>query len=311
MSQHPPPPPAEAEGDTSPRALAGRPVHELLERATRTGVGRALGRRFLAALRGSEDPDAQVGAVLLLFHLARRGDSVAQIEFMLLRPSLEETIPYKPPDFLGRDVELNRLWDDVQEAMTRADPRDRVPVFPFKVGPSPEVALFEGLPELRSLVTSTLGQDLRQQAVRLGAMLDLESAEDIERLESFLRSVGAWAALEPEARGLACLGHLYLAVHLRRHTMFSTLNERRSDALRIGLSALGASLDSLQIAAAFLAAEGDHVEGHQKVLELIIDYLGWCHRQGLDPLAPEAIEAYAGEGRLPEMVLAGGRRRRR
>ncbi len=330
MPRPPPPLPAASDGDTSPEEIARRPVHEILERATRTGVGRGLGRRYLGALRSSEDPSAQVAAVLLLFHLARRGDTVAQTEFMLLRPALEEAIPHAPPDFLGRDAELHRLWDEVREAMTRADPRERVPVFPFKAGPSPEFALFSGLPdldqddaavaaeretqrsaELRSLVTATLGQDLRQQVVRLGAMLDLSSAEDVEVLEGFLRSVGAWAALEPEARGLACLGHLYLAVHLRRHTIFSTLNDRRTDALRVGLSALGSSLDSLQTATSFLAAEGDHLEGFHKVLELVIDYLSWCHRQGRDPVEAEAIEGYAGEGRLPEMVLSGGRRRRR
>jgi len=333
MASPPPPPHVALDEGLSVEQLAKESVATLLERGVATGVGRALSRRYLSALRSREDAEGQVASVLLLFHMARRGDNVAQVEFMLLRPALAAAIPATAPAFLGKAAELHRLWDEVKQAMSRADPRERVPVFPFKGGEGPEVALFEGdadLPdfdfdpevveaeretarsgELRNLVTKSLGQDLRQQVVHLGQMLDLSSAEDLDRLQSFLRSVGAWATIEAEARGLACLGYLYLAVNLRRHTIFSTLNQERVDALRIGLSQLAASSESAEMAAAFLASEGGHIEGFHKVLELIIDFMAWCHQRGLDPGDPEAIEAYSGEGRLPPMVLSEGTRRRR
>lgn len=318
---HPPPPPAEA--------FEADPVDALVERAFVEPTAR---RDVVSALRAEETPRAQLAAALLCFDLARSGDTLAQQELGLLAPAFElfDRGGTDVPALLA-DPRLETLWSEARETLGRSDPRDYAPVLPLDGAASEAVLpLFEGeetpvagvvgdaaeearlrAVELRKLVQRHLAVDLTRRVVRFGRNFRLASAEDVDRLEAFLRESDARAAIVPAAKGLACLGHLWLAAHLRRFTVVGALNERRAREARRGLAALDANLEALEEAAALFAFESEPAEGFQKVVELVLDFLRWCHREGRDPLAEATVEEYVALGRLPPAVLGGRERRRR
>lgn len=309
--------------------LASLGIDELLERAFDETTGVEDRRRCMRALRARSERRAQLAAVLLCFDLAQAGDETAQAEMVLLRPAFEEAVD--APAYLEDHPKLLSLWEKATALLARTDPRDTAPFFPFREDVGREIPLFseadilgeeEGLGgdeaharartrELRRLVSASLGQDLQAHVVRLGSQLDLSTSDDVDRLEAFLDELNAWASMDPGAKALACIGHLYLGVHLRRKTVFGTQNPRRMKAVRTGLFALDSDPVLIDQAAAFFSFEGDGSEGFRKVLELLLDFFGYCLKRGVSPLEADVIHDYSTEARLPAMVLATDERRRR
>ncbi len=116
----------------------------------------------------------------------------------------------------------------------------------------------------------------------------------------------------PLAAGVACLGNLFLATHLRRANFFGGANPRRSAALQSGLGAIAAAGAGAVGAASLFAREGPAVvERFEKVTETLIDFLRYCAAEKADPLAPAAVERYVSSNREPEALLLREKRRRR
>ena len=255
---------------------------------------------------------------------------MAQGELSLLRPTLDALAadPDAADELLADPPALQALWEAAQDVLEHADPRDFAPVLRQEVdeGLSLDLLGDDDAPELgnaadearvraeelRRLLAEHLGVDAgERRVVRLGKGLAMATPADVDRVEAFLREVDARAHLVPAARGLSCLGHLFVASHLRRHNVFGALNPRRAAAVRAGLARLDAEVESLLEAAAFFAFEGEHTEGFEKVIELVLDYLAFAGELGADPYADGTASAYAAAGRLPPPVLGGPDRRRR
>lgn len=138
------------------------------------------------------------------------------------------------------------------------------------------------------------------------------SAEDLERLERLLHRAASHAAALPAAAGLASLGHLFLAAHLRRHGLFGRVNARRASALRTGLAALPAAGEAVDAAHLFELGGPLGEAGMARVAELLLDFTRFCAATGRDPRAPATVEAYVAADREPEPALSPspGERRR-
>ncbi len=313
-----------------PKGLHALATEALIEKALDEPAAR---RACMVTLRDRDELRAQAAAALLCFDLAKGGDDVAQGELALLRPTLDALAadPDAADELLADPPALQALWEAAQEVLEQADPRDFAPVLRQEVDAELSLDLLgdDDAPELgnaadearvraeelRRLLAEHLGVDAgERRVVRLGKGLAMSTPADVDRVEAFLREVDARAHLVPAARGLSCLGHLFVATHLRRHNVFGALNPRRAAAVRAGLARLArldAEVESVLEAAAFFAFEGEHTEGFEKVIELMLDYLAFAGEAGADPYASETASAYAAAGRLPPPVLGGPDRRRR
>lgn len=321
--------------------------HEL--RALETSELLALGARlrrsperlslYLSILRERSGNRAQLAACLVCYDLARLGHPTAQREFYALIPTIRSlsSDPVLVAELAGNDPYLLSLWEGCETAIARDDPRDEAGTLDAS---TPIVGEFDLLSDLdmgselqaelsrladrarqeehatafARLTASQLGYDLENDVMPTVSGLSTATSGQLERLENFLRHAGAYASSVPLAQGLACLGQLFLAGHLRRHRFFGKPNPRRLEALRAGLTALPAEGPGpLAEAAALIEEEGERVmEGFQKAAEILLDFLRFCSQTGRDPLENETVEAYVAADRLPApMFLAGKSRRRR
>jgi hypothetical protein len=332
--REPPPPPSEAM-DPAGRAddLAGVPVAALVDAIRDPDRPPKERRRNLLALRRRDDEAAQAAASLLCFELALDGDTLARSELRALRPAFESLLDHPGESFddvLGPLAgTLDTVLADLHATLAVADPRDRRPALPplsreatlDLVGDRdlPEDIPLDGIlattgqaERLRSRVCRYLGQDTGRGRVHRGKGLRTESGAELDALETFLADVSAYAGMVPAFRGLECLGSLFLAVNLRLSEGLGETNPRWNAAVRAGLSACDADLESMAAAGAVFAFEGERVrDGFEKVLELLVDFLALCGREGLDPLSAEAQDRYLTKPHRPPPVLSGDPRRRR
>jgi len=293
---------------------------------------------YLGILRERSGGRAQLAACLVCFDLARLGNRTAQREFFALIPTIRDLArdPALVAELAGNDPYLISLWEGCEAALVRDDPRDIADGMDASVPVVGELDLLSDLDagsELQfellrmaesaqqeehatafaRLTASQLGYDLANDIMPTVSGLSTGTSVQLDRLEQYLRQAGAYAPNVPLARGLACLGQLFLAAHLRRHRFFGKPNPRRVEALRAGLAALPSDSPApLAEAAALIEEEGARVvEGFQKAAEILLDYLRYCAQSGLDPLQNETVESYVTADRLPAPTLLVGDSRRR
>lgn len=91
----------------------------------------------------------------------------------------------------------------------------------------------------------------------------------------------------PESRAFQCLLKLYLAAHLKEKTLFGQKNEKRAQGFREALQLLGNDPMAAAHCAVWFELDGPHtLEKLHESLEVLADYLQFCARENLDPLAP-------------------------
>lgn len=291
-------------------------------------------RLYLSILRGRAGTRAQLASSLVCFNLARGGDELAQREFLALAPALEVLARdgRLVDELLADDADLRRAWADCRAALAKGDQRElESGAEPIEVELVGEIDLLgdedvelaidlDDADELRAeqarhefgvVLAKQLGQDSEHGL--FGAVgFETASSRDLDRLEAFLNQALSYADLVPTARGMASLGHLFLATHLRMKTLFGKRNARRAAAVRAGLLRIPADREAMaQAAAVFELEGGSAMVAFEKVLELLIDYLAFCNRQQLDPRAAATVDAYIEAERSPPPVLLTGDNRRR
>jgi hypothetical protein len=290
---------------------------------------------YLEVLRGRSGPKAQLAACLICFDLARQGYQTAQQDFFHLIPTFRALAndPALVDDLLGGDAHLRELWRDSQKAIADDDPREAGEGLTADAPLAGEIDLVSDLDididlgayidasrktehakAFAKVVARKLGYDLENGILPTTSGLAMDGAKDVEEVEEFLREASLFSQTVTLARGLASLGNLFLAVHLRKQRLFGRPNRRRQEALRAGLLNLPADdPQPLVEAAALFEEEGAAVVSRfQKVSELLLDYLGYCARFQLDPLGPAAVDAYVAADRTPvPLMLQGDPRRRR
>jgi len=291
-------------------------------------------RLYLSILRGRAGSRAQLAASMVCFDLARSGDPMAQREFFALAPTIAELAKDGRllTELLAGDADLARIWADCRTALASSDPRELEQALPLEdvelVGELDllseddldiELDLDAGDAqraeqaryEFGLILAKQLGQDSEHGL--FGAMgFETASSRDLDRLDAFLNQALSFADLVGTARGMACLGQLFVATHLRMKTLFGKRNARRASAVRAGLSHLPADSLALEQAAAVFELEGGAaLVAFEKVIELLLDYVAFCHQHRGDPRAAATIDAYVEAERMPPPVLLTGESRRR
>jgi hypothetical protein len=294
---------------------------------------------YLGLFRARSGARAQFGASLVCFELARRGSAVAQREFTALAPTMNalRSDGRLVDDLLAADPLLHAVWVDCQTTLELNDPREAfdplahgtelVGVLDLLLDEEvdlgdAELELIEAEvddpqstaahAEFGALLLRHLRHEPEKGVFQWGAGFATSTRGDLVRLESFLNEAASRAGRVPAAAGLACLGNLFLAMHLRRHTLFGKPTPRRVAALKSGLLGLPVDCSALGKAAAVFEFEGKRVQkGFEKVLELLMDFLVFCNRQGLSPREKATVEAYvAADRQAPQVLLVGDIRRR-
>lgn len=165
--------------------------------------------------------------------------------------------------------------------------------------------------EYSTLLSRYIGQ-IPEHGAFAGQGFYTARERDMDKLEAFLRDCDRYSALVPEAMGMVCMGHLYLATHLRMRTLFGRLNPRRVQAVTQGLERWPLAADALGAAASVFELEGPHaVLGLEKVQELLMDYVLFCAAERLDPLHLDTCARYAVSERQPKPVLLNSDQKRR
>jgi hypothetical protein len=296
-------------------------------------------RLYLTILRGRAGARAQLASCLVCFDLARQGDELAQKEFLALAPTIELLAKDVNllHDLLAGDSYLERTWDACEATLQGGDQRELDVPLGLDTELVGELELLsdaeldgidlgleivpEGADEAERIaqarydfglvLAKQLGQD-SAKGIFGGEGFETDSSAELDRLEGFLREAMSYADLVSTARGMASLGHLFLATHLRMKTLFGKRNARRAAALRTGLLRLPADIESVEQAAAIFELEGGRaMVAFEKVVELLLDYLAFCHQNRKDPRAALAIDAYIESERAPQPVLLTGESRRR
>lgn len=91
----------------------------------------------------------------------------------------------------------------------------------------------------------------------------------------------------PESKAMQCLLKLYLAAHLKEKSLFGQKNEKRVAGFREALGLLGRDPRAAAHCAVWFELDGPRtVEKLNDGLEVLMDYLQYCARHRLDPLAP-------------------------
>lgn len=329
---------AEAEAESLLAELRALETPDLLALCLR--FGRSPGRLglYLTLFRARSGARAQFAACLVCFDLARQGSPTAQREFLVLAPTMTALgqDAAMVAGLLGGDPYLDELWTACRQALSAEDPRELWGApedeeelvgeiqlldeddidFDLDLEPEPEP---EPLEDARAQAQRErfaadlerhLGHDPQRSFFDWGRGFRTGSRAEVERLERFLASIEPLRAV-PGAEGLASLGRLFLASQLRRTTLFGRPNPRRQANLRAGLRALPSSPEAAAQATAIFEFEGPQVvESFQKVLELLLDFLGFCAAERLDPKGSLAVERYVALNRAPPALLAQKRRRR-
>jgi hypothetical protein len=338
----PPPPPRAATEDAGRdefRAeLRALETPELLALCARFGRDPARLAFYLALFRARSGERAQFAACLVCFDIARQGSQAAQREFHALAPTMVAIAqdPAVVAELLAGDPYLEAQWQECQRALRHTDPRDTLlePVEEVEIVGEVDLlsqeaidlgdleARFKEPPEERALcereeflriLDAKLGRDLEQGQIFSGEGFAVESRAELDRFERFVAEAASRAERVPIAAGMACLGNLYLAAHLRRTSFFGGANPRRIAAVQAGLGSLARAHPGAVGATSLFALEGAPIiERFEKVTELLIDFIRFCAAERLDPLGSESAEHYARVNREPEPLLNArkGRRRR-
>ena len=337
----PPPSPrgnaADAQRELLIRELRALETPELLALCLRGRSDRMRLRMYLGILRGRPGTRAQLASCLVCFDLARQGDDAAQHEFLSLAPTIEELARDGAlvAELVSRDAYLDRTWADCQAALDASDQRElSVPLHAEATELVGELTLLSdddfgdlGLEILDDDSDAARAEQAKQDfarilAIHLGQNTDqglfgaqgfeTTSSRDLDRLQGFLNEAISYSDLVTTARGLASLGHLFLATHLRMKSLFGKRNARRAAALRTGLLRLPGDAAAVEQAATIFELEGGPaMESFEKVVELLIDFLAFCNHGRRDPRAATTVDAYVEAERTPPPVLLTGDSRRR
>jgi hypothetical protein len=291
-------------------------------------------RLYLSLFRGRAGTRAQLAACLVCFDLARLGEETAQREFLALASTIEALSRDGKlvQELLGTDPYLQATWAACRLALESEDQRSIDSLALDDAELLGEVELLtdadidfdledaqleeqerteQAKEEFGAILSLQLGQD-SARGVFAAAGFETGSTDELDRLEGFLKQAVSYADRVSTARGMASLGYLFLATHLRLKTLFGKRNARRAAALKSGLVRLPADLDAVIHAAAIFELEsGTAMEGFEKVLELLIDFIAFCHQGQLDPRAAASADAYVEAERQPPPVLLTGSNRRR
>jgi hypothetical protein len=99
----------------------------------------------------------------------------------------------------------------------------------------------------------------------------------------------------PASRAMQCMLKLYLAAHHKEKTLFGSVNEKRSASFKEALSLLGRDPMAAAHCAVWFELDGPRtLEKFNDALEVLTDYLQYCSRHALDPLAPTSPALFLG-----------------
>lgn len=348
----PPPLPTETEiaaREAQLRELTALDTSDLLALCLRVRGSRERLRLYLALLRQRGGARAQLASCLVCFDLAQKGDQLAVREFTALAPTVVQLFEDQGlvVSLLANDPYLQTTWESCRDALQNADPRETTHLLEENVHEVGELDLlsdddFDGLelpdefdfdldiveetPEEKraaerqrqarqeyALVVSRYIGQVPEHGAFSGKGFVTAQERDIEKLERFLLDCARYGVLVPEAQGMASLGQLYLATHLRLRTLFGRLNPRRQQAIQAGFGQWPPSAEAMGAAASLFQLEGAHATlGLEKVLELLMDFVVFCNRNKLDPLIPSTVDRYIElERQPPQVLLTTDRQRRR
>lgn len=124
-------------------------------------------------------------------------------------------------------------------------------------------------------------------------MFTTESRSDKKRLATYVDGLTPHHGV-PEAKVLGTIVRLLLAAETKEKSLFGQSNPRRQEALGEAFSLLaGGSPEAAGKVAVWFELDGAETEaGLHRALDLLLPFLGFCARHGLDPTAPEAAKRY-------------------
>jgi len=93
------------------------------------------------------------------------------------------------------------------------------------------------------------------------------------------------------ARQLAALTLLYVAGHEKERGLLG-VNKERLKLIRTGLSLIGDPNAAGQVAVLFESDGPITRAGFGTIVEMVTSFLGFCHREGLDPKTADAFEKF-------------------
>lgn len=131
------------------------------------------------------------------------------------------------------------------------------------------------------------------EGARQGRFLASESRNDRKRLTTYLDGLGPHLAV-PEARAFAALIRLMLAGQTKEKSLFGQPNPRRVEALETALSLLAPTPEAAGRSAVWFELDGPPTqEALARGLELLTEFLAFCARNQLDPLAQATVHRFA------------------
>ena len=272
-------------------------------------------RRFRTHFEAHTAPQEQLGLLLILFDLARRGDKPGQSAFINLADLLanQGSFAEKGSQLTEGHSELESIWRDCQKLLESIDER---------FGPQHEEASVDALtgvqtvdgqefiPEEGTPSEETLRlyayalQDffeddfMRPTPVPAGGFR-VDSKRDVQRFERFITEMSGLADKLPEARIFRAWALLFYGTHLRSYGLFGRINGRKRTIIREGLREFTLLAPGIwQVAPMFETAYCEP-QAWEKVTELLADYAAWI-AQG--PYAPDAgTEIYEPIERLEQL----------
>ena len=242
-------------------------------------------RRFRAHFEASSGPPEQLGLLLILFDLARRGDKPGQKAFINLADILANQGAFveKGTDLTEGHAELESIWRDCQKLLESIDTRfgpqhEEAPVQTIDGSErvAEEAAPSEDNLRLYAYALQDFFEDdfMRPTPVPTGGFR-VESKHDVQRFERFITEMSELADKLPEARIFRAWALLFYGTHLRSYGLFGRVNERKRVILREGLREFTLLAPGVwQVAPMFETAYCEP-EAWAKVTELIADYAAW------------------------------------
>jgi hypothetical protein len=213
-------------------------------------------------------------------------------------PPPSATLDLTPPGAWTKPAELD---DDVVEVVEAEPEVVAPPPLPPKRRPAPslDVVLNDGYaPDAVTLAfwrhtfqaLDLLPDPKVQRASK--RLLTADSRTDRKRLNDYLDTLWTHHAV-PEAKAFGSLLRLLMAGQLKEKTLFGSPNSRRAEAFAQAFSLLSTDPLAAGHAASWFQLDGAETEAAlQRGLEVLMQFLAWCVREGRDPLDAAAHQGF-------------------
>lgn len=259
-------------------------------------------RLYIDVLRRRGGQRAQFASCLICFDLARQGDELFQGEFVFLADTMRDLAATEDlvDSLVGDDPYLSFIWELCEAQLEEMDPRLNGHALAEQTPAIAELSVVEEIASFDLLSDEDFDEDLditienadlwRQfdEAVErfLGGTVGvpvydpeagfrLHSGKDIERLESFIKTLDSLREFVPLARGFRALALLFYGTHLRSRSLFGALNQRKQGLLQAGLEEFFDSAEEVWKVAGVFSMLHAAPDAWLRIVDVVDDYVRW------------------------------------